>query len=51
MMIKKSRWFLLYIVLALLLLFSIFAVPKIVAGAMSETKGNIVTVQTESPYH
>lgn len=47
-MFKKSKWMILYIILALLLLFSLFAVPKIVTGVMNETKGQIVTVPTES---
>lgn len=46
-MFKKNKWMLLYIVLALLLLFSLFAVPKIVTGVMNETKGQIVTVSTK----
>lgn len=49
-MFKKSKWILMYFVLALLLLFSIFAVPKIVISAMNETKGLAVTVtQTTNP--
>ena len=46
-MIKKSKWYLLYVVLAMLLLFSIFAVPKIAVSVMSETKGQIINVSTE----
>ena len=42
-----SKWYLLYLVLAVLLLFSLFAVPKIAMSVMSETKGQIVTVPTE----
>lgn len=44
-----SKWILLYLILALLLLFSIFAVPKIVINVMNETKGQIITVPTGSP--
>jgi hypothetical protein len=46
-MFKKSKWNLLYLVLALLLLFSLVAVPKIAVGVMNETKGQIVTVPSE----
>jgi hypothetical protein len=42
-----SKWNLLYIVLALLLLFSLLAIPKIVIGVMNETKGQITTVSEE----
>lgn len=46
-MLKKNKWMLLFVVLALLIFFSLFAVPKIAAGAMNETKGKIVTVTDE----
>ena len=42
----KSKWNLLYLVLALLLAFTLLAVPKIMTGVMNETKGQIVTVET-----
>lgn len=42
-----SKWNLLYLVLALLLLFSLVAVPRIVIGAMNETKGQVITVPSE----
>lgn len=42
----KSKWNLLYLVLALLLAFTLLAVPKIMTGAMNKTKGQIVTVET-----
>lgn len=42
-----SKWNLLYFVLALLLLFSLVAMPRIVIGVMNETKGQIITVPTE----
>lgn len=48
-MFKNNKWFPLYIVLALLLLFSLFAVPKIVISTMNETKGQIITVPTGKP--
>ena len=54
-MLKKSKWILLYLVLALLLLFSLFAVPRIAIGAMSETKranSNCVNgIKLQSVYH
>lgn len=43
-MFKKSKWMLLYLVLALVLFFSLFVVPGIAVNAMNETKGQIVTV-------
>lgn len=46
-MFKKSKWNLLYIILALLIVFSLVAVPQITMGLMNRTKGQIVTVQTE----
>lgn len=45
-MFKKSKWFLLYLILALFLLFSIFAVPKIVISVINGTKGQLVTIPT-----
>ena len=46
-MFKKSKWNLLYLILALLLLFSLVAVPKIAVGVMNETKGQVITVPSE----
>jgi len=43
-----SKWNLLYIVLALLIVFSLWGVPKIVTGAMNRTKGQIITVETQT---
>ena len=42
-----SKWNLLYLLLALLLLFSLLAVPKIVISVMNETRGQIMTVSEE----
>lgn len=39
---KFNKWSLLYIVLALLLLFSLFAIPRIVTGVMNQTKGRVI---------
>ncbi len=44
---KMNKWMLLFFVLAVLLLFTLFAVPKIAAGVMNETKGRIVTVTAD----
>ena len=41
----KNKWNLLYVILALLLAFSLLAVPKIVTRVMNETRGQIITVQ------
>jgi len=43
----KSKWNLLYLILALLVLFALFAVPAIVTTTMNETKGQIITVTEE----
>lgn len=45
-MFRKSKWNLLYVILALLLLFSLVAVPRIAVSVMNETKGRIITVET-----
>lgn len=37
----KSKWNILFIILALLMLFSLFAVPKIASGVMNGTKNRI----------
>jgi hypothetical protein len=44
---KKTKWNLLYVLLALLLLFSLIGVPSITIGIMNQTKGQIVTVPLE----
>jgi hypothetical protein len=41
----KSKWNLLYLILALLLAFSLLAVPKIVTSVMNETRGQVITVE------
>ncbi len=43
----KNKWNLLYLVLAALIAFSLFAVPQIAIGYMNRTKGNIITVLPE----
>ncbi len=42
-----GKWRMLYLVLAMLLLFSLFVVPKIAVGVMNETKGQIITVPSD----
>ena len=44
---RRSKWNLLYIVLAALIAFSLFAVPQIAIGLMNQTKGNILAVLSE----
>lgn len=46
-MFRKSRWNLLYLILLALILFSIFAVPKIAVSFVERSRGQIVTVATE----
>ncbi len=43
----KNKWNILYIVLAAVILFSLFAVPKIAEHVLADAKGHIVTVETE----
>ena len=46
-MFRKSKWNLLYLVLFLLILFSVFAVPKIAVSFVERSRGQVVTVATE----
>ncbi|MEG1548503.1 MAG: hypothetical protein RR527_07175 [Clostridia bacterium] len=39
-----NKWNLLYVLLSLLILFSLFASPRIVMGVMTANKGQIITV-------
>lgn len=48
-MMHKSKWNLLYLVLVALILFSVFAVPKIAVYAVERTRGQIVTVDSNEP--
>lgn len=43
-MLEKMKWNLLYLVLALALLFSIVAVPRLALSAMNGNKDVVVTV-------
>lgn len=44
---NRSKWNLLYLILAVLVLFSVFAVPKIALLALARTRGEIVTVEPQ----
>lgn len=46
-MYKKTRWNMLYWVLALALLFSIIAVPKIAMSTINGNKDIVVTVEAK----
>lgn len=43
----KSKWNLLYLVLVALILFSVFAAPKIAVSFVERSRGQIVTVATD----
>lgn len=43
-MLNKSKWYLLIVLLLLLVLFSVFAIPKIAVYTLEKTRGEIVTV-------
>ena len=43
---NRSKWNLLYLVLAVLILLSVFAVPKIALAVLSRTRGQIITVES-----
>lgn len=42
----KTRWNFLYVVLAVLVLFSLFTIPKIAVTTLERTRGQIVTVES-----
>lgn len=43
-MLCKSKWVLLIALLLLLVLFSVFAIPKIAVYTLEKTRGEIVTI-------
>lgn len=43
----KNKWNILYVILAVMILFSVFAVPKIAESILDDTKGQIITVEAE----
>ena len=44
-MLRKSRWYLLLIVLAVLVAFSVFGIPRIAVHTLTKTRGEIVTIE------
>jgi hypothetical protein len=42
----KSKWNLLYLILAVLIVFSVFAVPRIAVFVVEKTRGQVVTVES-----
>ena len=46
--VRKSKWNLLYLVLVALILFSVFAVPKIAVSVVERSRGEIFTVAPEN---
>lgn len=47
-MFHKSKWNYLYLILAALILFSVFAVPKIAVSVIERTRGQIVTLEPDA---
>ena len=47
-MLHKSKWYLLTLVLAALVLFSVFAIPRIAVHTLEQTRGQIVTIPAEA---
>ena len=43
-MLHRSKWVLLIALLLLLVLFSVFAIPKIAVYTLEKTRGEIVTI-------
>ena len=42
----ESKWNLLYLVLTALILFSIFAIPKIAVSVVEQSREKIITIET-----
>lgn len=49
-MLRKSKWYLLLIVLCMLVLFSVFGIPHIAVYTLEQTRGQIITVVAEGAY-
>ena len=47
-MLRKSKWGLLIALLLLLLLFDLFAIPKIAVYTLERTRGEIVTITDDA---
>lgn len=45
----KNKWNLLYLLLAVLITFSLFAVPNIAKSVLDGTKNQIVTIAEQEP--
>ena len=45
----KNKWNLLYLLLAVLIAFSLFAVPNIAKSVLDATKNQIVTIAEQEP--
>ncbi len=43
-MLNKSKWYLLFFVLTALVLFSVFAIPRIAVHTLERTRGQIITI-------
>ena len=46
-MLRKSKWYLLWIVLAALVVFSVFGIPRIAVYTLERTRGQIVTIDID----
>lgn len=44
---RWNNWYFLYVALAAILLFSLFAVPGIAVGVLEDAKGQVITVGEE----
>ena len=42
---RRSKWYLLFLVLAALVLFSALAIPRIAVHTLEKTRGQIITVE------
>ena len=47
-MLRKSKWYLLLIILAVLVLFSVFGIPRIAVYTQERTRGQIVTIESDT---
>ena len=49
-MLRKSKWYLLILVLCALVLFSVFGIPYIAVYTLEQTRGQIITVVAGDAY-
>ncbi len=47
-MLRKSKWSLLILVLAALVAFSVFGIPRIAVQTLEKTRGQIVTIKNDT---